>query len=351
MLLCIGVQRRSRCTAQVQGVAEIRDANDNLAPFVVAPVTLAIETNPRGDSLSGATTLNTTAGVATFNGLSIDKPVTDYTLTALSGTLASATSETFSITQRMCSLVPIPRPLPGAFSSEVGVADYYAIDEIRVSDLLHTDIIFGGFVIADCNNDGLDDVITSGPTGVEGTPIRIVANDGTGSFVAATSTIIEGAVPAPVHARQAIAADFDGDGWTDVFFANHGYDMSPGPGELNTLLLSNGAGKLVDSPGNIHNVVGFTHSAAAGDVDCDGDKVGHVGDGSSHNMAIPTARAHEDRLASCQSLRVLLVLGGGVGSSATLEGRPCKGERSEPGGVGSAAALSTTSAVYRRDFA
>ena len=35
-------------------VAEIRDANDNLAPFVVASVALAIETNPRGgDSLRG----------------------------------------------------------------------------------------------------------------------------------------------------------------------------------------------------------------------------------------------------------------------------------------------------------
>ena len=268
-------------------VAEIRDANDNLAPFVVASVALAIETNPRGGTLSGAPPVNTTAGVATFNGLSIDKPATDYTLTALSGTLASATSEPFSISQRTCSLVPIPRPLPGAFSSEMGGADYYAIDDIRVSDLDHVELVFGGFVIADFNNDGLDDVITSGPRGVEGTPIRIVANDGTGSFVDATSTIIEGAVPAPVHARQALAADFNGDGWTDVFFANHGYDMSPGPGELNTLLLSNGAGKLVDSPGNIHNVVGFTHSAAAGDVDCDGDIDIYVGTIGSPATLVP----------------------------------------------------------------
>ena len=150
-----------------------------------------------------------------------------------------------------------------------------------------SDIIFGGFVIADFNNDGLDDVIASGPRGDFGTPIRIVANDGMGSFVDATSTIIEGAVPAPWHARQAITADFNGDGLSDVFFANHGYDVFPGPGELNTLLLSNGAGKLVDSPGNIHNVVGFTHSAAAGDVDCDGDIDIYVGTIGSPATLVP----------------------------------------------------------------
>ena len=266
-------------------VAEVRDVNDNLAELWAAPVTLAIEMNPRGGTLSGIATVNATGGVAAFDGLSIDKPATAYSLTALSGTLASATSEPFSIAQRTCGLVPTPTPLPGAFSSEVGVADYYAVDETRVADF--PGIQFGGFVIADFNNDGLDDVIASGPRGDVGTPLRIVANDGTGSFVDATSTIIKGGVPAPVHAREAIAADFNGDGLTDVFFANHGLDEFPNPGELNTLLLSNGAGELVDSPGNIHDLVAFTHSAAAGDVDCDGDIDIYVG-----NMGTPLSNVN-----------------------------------------------------------
>ena len=51
-------------------VAEVRDVNDNLAELWAAPVTLAIETNPRGGTLSGIATVNATGGVAAFDGLS-----------------------------------------------------------------------------------------------------------------------------------------------------------------------------------------------------------------------------------------------------------------------------------------
>ena len=266
-------------------VAEIRYANGDLAEFVVAPVTLTIEANPRGGTLSGVTTVNTIGGVATFDGLSIDKPATDHTLTAASGTLASVTSEPFSIAQRICTLTPAPVTLP------TGQGGPYTLNESRIPDLIGTFLMDGDFndlgsvkgnAVADFNGDGLDDLIYSGPifpnTDV-GVPVRIMANDGAGNFYDATSTIIAGTVPAPLNAADAVIADFNGDGWPDVFFANVGRDERPGPGahpaagagELNTLLLSNGAGQLVHSPGNIHNVPTFTPSAAAGDVDCDGD--------------------------------------------------------------------------------
>jgi hypothetical protein len=263
-------------------VAEIRDANDNLAELSAAPVTLTIQTNPRGGTLSGITTVNATGGVATFDDLSIDKPVTDYTPTAASGT-ASVTSEPFSIAQRTCTLIPAPRALP------TGQGGPYTIDEGRIPDFTGTLLMDGdfnsigsalGYVIADFNNDGLDDLIYSGPifpnldTGV---PVRILMNDGAGNFVDATSTIINGEVPAPVHARETLAADFNGDGWTVVFIADTGLDTGEGIGQLNTLLLSDGLGGLVHSPGNIHDVRGFSHSTASGDVDCDGDIDIYVG--------------------------------------------------------------------------
>lgn len=73
-----------------------------------------------------------------------------------------------------------------------------------------------------------------------------------------------------LHPRKALVADFNQDGWPDVFVACHGYDAPVNglfPGEKNTLLLSNGQdGFTVSEAGP----VGFYHGAAAADVDGDG---------------------------------------------------------------------------------
>jgi hypothetical protein len=63
-----------------------------------APITLAIGSNPNGGNLSGTLTQNAIGGVATFPGISIDKIGNGYTLTASSGSLTSATSNSFNIT-------------------------------------------------------------------------------------------------------------------------------------------------------------------------------------------------------------------------------------------------------------
>jgi uncharacterized protein YjdB len=76
---------------------EIQDANGTVVPSARDPVTLAIGTNPGGGTLSGTVTVNAINGVASFSGLSIDKPGTGYTLVATSATLASATSSPFTI--------------------------------------------------------------------------------------------------------------------------------------------------------------------------------------------------------------------------------------------------------------
>jgi parallel beta-helix repeat protein len=60
-------------------------------------VTLALGANPGGGTLSGTTTVNAVNGVATFAGLSIDKPGVGYTLVATSGNLPSATSNPFTV--------------------------------------------------------------------------------------------------------------------------------------------------------------------------------------------------------------------------------------------------------------
>lgn len=68
--------------------------------------------------------------------------------------------------------------------------------------------------------------------------------------------------------RQALVADFNGDGRPDVFLACHGYDAPPFPGERNQLVLSSVSGYNVkDAAPDI----GFWHGAAAGDITGDGN--------------------------------------------------------------------------------
>ena len=52
--------------------------------------------------------------------------------------------------------------------------------------------------------------------------------------------------------------------------ADHGLDIFPFPGFPNTLLLSS-SGTLSNSSSNVGAASGFTHGAAVGDIDNDGD--------------------------------------------------------------------------------
>lgn len=70
-----------------------------------------------------------------------------------------------------------------------------------------------------------------------------------------------------LHPRKAIVADFNGTGRPSIFFACHGFDASPFPGESPHLLLSQSDGtyKNVTLP-----ITCFCHSASAADVNHDG---------------------------------------------------------------------------------
>jgi hypothetical protein len=77
---------------------EIRDQFGNRATGATNAVTLDIGTNPGGGALSGTTTVNAVAGVATFSNLGIDNVGTGYTLTAAATGLSGATSSAFNVT-------------------------------------------------------------------------------------------------------------------------------------------------------------------------------------------------------------------------------------------------------------
>ena len=87
-------------------VVQIQDAAGNLTSST-ANVVMAIGTNPSSGTLSGTTTVAAVAGSATFSTLNIDKAGTGYTLSATSGVLTSATSNTFNITAGVASKLAV----------------------------------------------------------------------------------------------------------------------------------------------------------------------------------------------------------------------------------------------------
>ena len=81
----------------------------------------------------------------------------------------------------------------------------------------------------------------------------------------------DGDRPDSVHPREVLMADFNGDGSNDFFIADHGYDVNPFPGWSNQLLLATETGYDDASDRLPYDATGFTHNAAVGDLDGDGD--------------------------------------------------------------------------------
>jgi plastocyanin len=75
----------------------VLDASANLVPGARNAVTVSLEPNPGGASLSGSVTANAVNGVASFSDLAVSKAGTDYTLIASAPGLTDATSTSFDV--------------------------------------------------------------------------------------------------------------------------------------------------------------------------------------------------------------------------------------------------------------
>jgi len=142
---------------------------------------------------------------------------------------------------------------------------------VYVGDAVEDDLRDSGY---DLDQDGDTDLILAGAfypyrgewSGEPSDDSVILINQGNNQFIKAS-----GDVPKGVHPREILYADFDANGLIDFFVADHGYDAEPFPGYSNSLMLQfedgwvDASDRLPDDPN------GFTHNAAVGDVDGDGD--------------------------------------------------------------------------------
>jgi hypothetical protein len=89
----------------------VNDAFGNTVASSTASISIAIGTNPSGGTLSGTTTKNAVAGVASFSDLSINQAGIGYTLSASAAGLSATTSNAFNITSAGVSLAASPSSL------------------------------------------------------------------------------------------------------------------------------------------------------------------------------------------------------------------------------------------------
>ncbi|HVX20709.1 MAG TPA: IPT/TIG domain-containing protein, partial [Acidimicrobiales bacterium] len=97
--------------------ATVEDAYGNTVTTSSATVTVALTTNPGSATLLGTTTVTATEGVATFGNLTLDKAGTGYTLAVTSGSLASDTTRTFTVTHATAAKVVVTTQPPATVTA------------------------------------------------------------------------------------------------------------------------------------------------------------------------------------------------------------------------------------------
>lgn len=106
---------------------QVEDELGRVVASATNAVSLARSAGPSGASLSGTTTVNAAAGVASFPDLRLDVPGTGYALQATANGLATATSSTFAVTAVATRLVFLAQPTAQAAGGTISPAVQVAL--------------------------------------------------------------------------------------------------------------------------------------------------------------------------------------------------------------------------------
>lgn len=119
-------------------------------------------------------------------------------------------------------------------------------------------------------------------------PTAALSNDGRGVF--ADTTTEDLGESSTVFFRDPSVADFNGDGRTDLFIPDHGPDSGPLRGAKDHLLLRRPGRGMDDVSATLPEGKGFTHSSTAADIDRDGDVDIFLGNLTTQDPEVETAR-------------------------------------------------------------
>jgi hypothetical protein len=135
--------------------------------------------------------------------------------------------------------------------------------------------------IGDFNADTYDDILFDYTQFVdyddEGYRLLILLNDQAGGFVESTSSVIKDPIPSDYGgSRDIFIEDFNGDLQDDILISSHGLEIGHlpfiiWPGERTLLYLSQPDKTYNDASAQFAGFPHYTHGAAVGDIDSDGD--------------------------------------------------------------------------------
>ena len=150
--------------------------------------------------------------------------------------------------------------------------------------------------IGDLNQDRLPDVLLLGAS----YPISGNANTSSqagmvslGTGLDAYSILSSSFIPSTTHPRNVFYSDFNNDGKTDIFIADHGWDAGNFSGAQNRLILSSGS-TWINASLMLPQQNDFTHCAAIGDINGDGNQDIFIGDVPTSGTSIKASIAWGD---------------------------------------------------------
>lgn len=140
-----------------------------------------------------------------------------------------------------------------------------AFKEATVGSIPDRDDDTIGIVALDFDKDGDLDVFTAN----FGSPHRLLVNDGQGTFSDQTDSFLPALLS---YGTCAVSADFNGDGFADIFLGNEGPALAGArpQGERNTLLLGTASGRFIDATPTIPTHAEATFGLAVLDANGDG---------------------------------------------------------------------------------